>query len=170
MIYKRHGYSGKRSTSIKVGIGLEELRQLLDFEISNTRFIENSEQHQAIWCILRQTAVRPGAMGRLRITRGATFLSWEDIKFHTVQGQPGKFICVLSFENLKTNREDPEYTMHTGGKRTLVCYLDSPSPENIIFSVPHRLLAIALRRELIEGITTVKELITSELHNITVGS
>lgn len=170
IIYQQYGYSGHRQRQIRTGIGLEELRQLLDHEMTKTYFIENSEQHQVIWNILRQTAVRPGAIGRVKGIHSDTFLTWSDVRFHTVPDNPGKFVCVLSFKNLKTNRDDPDYTMRNGGLRVLTCYLDSPSAENIIFSVPHRLLTIAIRRNLLVGISTIEELLNTKLYNIMVSS
>lgn len=46
--------------------------------------------------------------------------------------------------------------------------MDSPNTENILFLLAHRLLVIALRRGIIQGIETINELINTDLANITI--
>ena len=127
--------------------------------MTSNKSVELSEQHQVIWCIARQTAVRPGSIGWVA-TRRENYLRWENVRFENLS--EGRFLCIISFENLKTNYDDPE----KGEARTLVCHLDSPNAENIVFSVPHRLLTLALRRKLLAGIGSVEELLSTRQANI----
>jgi len=166
LAHQTYGSKERRRVKRYVSIGLEELRNLLDLEIANAVFIDNSEQHQVIWCILRQTAVRPGSIGRNRDRE--VYLMWRNIEFTRNPNERAKFTCRISFENLKTNPDDPERALRQGGHRVLDCYLDSPNSENIIFSVPHRLLVIALRRKLLVGINTIDELLQGDRYNIQV--
>lgn len=75
-------------------------------------------------------------------------------------------ITQIMIRNLKTNTLHPE---DTETNRTLKFTLLSPSrASNIQFSVPHRLLAIAIRRNALMDINTLEELFESQLQNIRV--
>lgn len=164
--YQTYGF-GKRQPSKKhVSIGLEGLRQLLEREISSTTFIENSEQHQVIWCVLRQTGVRPSSIGCT--WDHEAHLIWRHLRFTRHPTEAVKISCHITFENLKTNYDDPENAMRQAGHRIFECDLDNPNSENIIFSVPHRLLVIALRRKLLVGIETIDEILEGTRFNIQV--
>ncbi|KEQ79301.1 hypothetical protein M438DRAFT_339891 [Aureobasidium pullulans EXF-150] len=152
--------------SIKTFLGLGELRQLIDFEMFSNNSIENSEQHQAAWCIGRMVAVRPGSIAPSAAGRQQP-LKWKDIKFRRYDNDPAKFQAQITFptinikapENLDQNvvgvaREDA---------RSLQVFVNSPEQaEELIFSVPHRLLLMAIRRNLLVGIKTIEELLTGE--------
>jgi len=90
--FSKHGGEGvtkRRNRGSKVSLGLEEIRRLLDFESSSGWYIEVSEQHQLIWCILRQATVRPGAIGSSKVN--PAFLQWKYIRFQNTN-VPGKFV------------------------------------------------------------------------------
>jgi len=166
--FSKHGGEGakkRRNRGSKVSLGLEEIRQLLDFESSTGWCIEASEQHQLIWCILRQAAIRPGAIGSSKVN--PAFLQWKHIRFQNTN-VPGKFIVHVSFQNLKTNADDPQRALQQHGNRTLECYFDSPNEDNIIFSIPHRMLAMAIRRKLVVDISSLDALFASKSANILV--
>lgn len=163
-IWKKRG-AKQKPKGMKVSLGIEEIRQLFDHEMSNSPTIAVSEQHQAIWCILRQTAVRPGAIGPSKRSKG--FLTWRDITFRA-GSHLGRFVAHIRFVNLKTNLDDPETSTRQGGQRVLDCYLNSPNEENITFSVPHRLLLIAIRRGLLVNVKTIDDLFSSKLANFKV--
>lgn len=99
------------------------------------------------------------------------FLTWRDIKL--LRGsEPGKFQARITFRNLKTNFADPEKAKEKGNlKSTLQCVISSPRQvDNLVFSVPHRLLTIALRRGLLDGIATIDELIKGDQHYLIVSN
>lgn len=154
-------------------VGLSELSQLIDFDIADTKCIELAEMHHLAWCIGRVCAVRPGSLGYNLKNKDSIqqkkFLRWGDVKiFRGVAG--GEFIADLTFRVLKTNSEDPEKgNLDDRPPRPLQCRVLSPKKnENIIFSVPHRLLVIALRRGIINGISTIDELLAGRALNIIV--
>ena len=127
--------------------------------------------HHLAWCIGRVCAVRPGSLGynpknKDSISR-KKFLTWRDVKIFRGTAD-GEFVADFTFRVLKTNSEDPE----EGNKddrppRPLQCRVLSPKKnENVIFSVPHRLLVIALRRGIIDGISTIDELLAGRTLNV----
>ncbi|SMY26934.1 unnamed protein product [Zymoseptoria tritici ST99CH_1A5] len=143
--------------TVKSHLGLAELRELLDNEMVSNRSIENSEQHQCIWCFVRHTSCRPGSIGVSGKYGRSKPLPWRAITFQ--QGpEPGRFCAIIEFDNINIKRwNDPNST--ESEIVALKCQVPAPDPENIIFSVPHRLLVIALRRGLLDGIETLDELL-----------
>lgn len=148
----------------KVYLGAPELRQLIDAEMLYNISIENSEQHQLAWCLGRVTACRPGSLGASR--EYPSGLTWRNVTLMATTN-PGEFESIVNLTNLKDNQLDPE----TGEPRdrALACYLTCPSASGLIFSVQHRLLVIALRRNLLVGIETLQELLDSTQRYIKVG-
>lgn len=122
-------------------LGLAEMRQLIDHDALNTACPENAEQHHVIWCIGHQTAVCAGSIGD-NADRKGKYLRWRDIDLSHEGGNRGcgRFKAVIRFNYLKANRDDPAHT-----HRNLECHLGSPNNDDIVFSVPHRLLVIAIR-------------------------
>ena len=92
----------------------------------------------------------------------ANFTRWEDIDIFAQGG--GRFRVVLTIKHLKDNPHDPEKGEH----RMLECHMDSPHEDNINFSIPHRLLVIALRRNLLEGIDNIDDLMSTDLEQLTI--
>jgi hypothetical protein len=125
------------------------------------------------WCIGRICAVRPGSLARSDNKPANSpqkpFLIWKDIELSRDE-QHGKFSARLHFRNLKTNYEDPEKSRRkTVQASTLTCIIKSPqNTENMVFSVPHRLLTMAVRRGILDGIETLDQLFSSEAKYISV--
>jgi len=161
MRYAQLTFGSQKVRTPRIGLSLEELRELFDHEMTTAASIEMSEQMQLAWAIARHTSVRPGAIGA-STTRPGEYLQWKDIQL-TNQGK-GRFQALISFRHIKTNRRDPQHGLE--GHRVIKCYLESPAPENMVFSVPHRLLTIAIRRGLLVGINTIKELFETDKVNI----
>jgi len=154
-----------KQTKEKTWLGLAELRQLLDYEMLNNRCIENSEQHQVAWLIGRTTAVRPGTLCRIKDNRNEV-LKWKHLEF-TREGD-GRFMVIINFVNIAIkNSNDPEKSTRISFK----CRIKAPTAENMIFSIPHRLLVIALRRKAVlgvdaEGIDAIDDVLSGDLYNI----
>ncbi|RKK86501.1 hypothetical protein BFJ71_g13743 [Fusarium oxysporum] len=125
------------------------------------------------WCIGRICAVRPGSLARSDNKPANSpqkpFLIWKDIELSRDE-QHGKFSARLHFRNLKTNYEDPEKSRgKTVQASTLTCIIKSPqNTENMVFSVPHRLLTMAVRRGILDGIETLDQLFSSEAKYISI--
>ncbi|KAG8629128.1 hypothetical protein KVT40_002993 [Elsinoe batatas] len=153
LVQSKFGIQDRRD--VKEGLGLVELRQLLEHEMTTNLSVKVSEHHQLIWCIGRQTAVRPGSIGWSK-GRKDRYLRWADVGFRNLGD--GKFTCILKIKHLKTNYQNPERGTH----RQLNFTIASPNAENLIFSVPHRLLVIALRRSLLVGIESLEDLLKSQ--------
>lgn len=151
----------------KTVLGLPELRQLIDSEMLQNRCIENSEQHQAIWCIARHTSCRPGSIGTSGKYGRSKPLCWRNLEF-SHGNESGQFTVVIEFDNIFIKRSnDPEKAQELGNTPLRV-RCNSPRPGNLIFSVPHRLLTIALRRDLLENISSIDELMKSPGQNIAI--
>lgn len=135
--------------------------------------IEVAECHHLAWCIGRICAVRPGSLARSDNkpvdSPQKPFLTWNDIELSRDESN-GKFSARLYFRNLKTNYEDPQKSMgKTAQASALTCIIKSPqNTENIVFSVPHRLLTIAIRRGILDGIETLDQLFSSTAKYISV--
>lgn len=134
--------------------------------------IEVAECHHLAWCIGRICAVRPGSLARSDNkpvdSPQKPFLIWNDIELSRDHG--GKFALTITFRNLKTNSEEPTKAVQKGPLRSVLrCVIKSPqNTENMVFSVPHRLLTIAIRRGILDGIETLDELFSSEAKYISV--
>ena len=154
-------------------VGLSELSQLIDLDTSDTKCIELAEMHHVAWCIGRICAIRPGSLGYNPKNRNSIphqkFLMWRDVNIFR-GASDGEFVADLTFRVLKTNIADPERANESDRPpRPLQCRVLSPKRnDNIIFSVPHRLLVIALRRGIIDGISTIDELLAGRTLNIKV--
>jgi len=141
---------------IHASIGLPELRQLLDYEMSASKNIEVSEQHQVLWCFFRQTAARTDLL-RWNTQREENLLRWKDIKF--VNRGQGKWLTIITLDHLQTSFYDPQELRIQGRD----VHMDSPNADNIIFSVPHRLLVIAIRRGILRSVKTIDEVLSTNL-------
>lgn len=161
MRYVQRTYGTPNQKINRSGLGLIELRQLLEFEMSTARYIDYSEQHQLIWCLARQTALRPGSIGWSKHRRG-NFLRWEDVQI--INKKEGAFTVVFNIKHLKTNYDDPERGEHQTSENSI----DTPNIDNLIFSVPHRLLMIAIRRKILLNIDSISDLMSYERAKIQV--
>lgn len=139
------------TSKAKSSVGLPELRQLIDYEMYHNICIENSEQHQVAWCIGRMVAVRPGSLGPSHLGRNKP-LMWKDVGF-TTGDIPGQFDVSIEFPNIAIKaRHNNESS--AGSSRSLRITITSPTdPDSLVFSVPHRLLVIAIRRGILDSIS-----------------
>ncbi|KAK5138098.1 hypothetical protein LTR08_004792 [Meristemomyces frigidus] len=168
MLYVQHTYGDPLRKKEKPWLGLAELRQLLDYEATNNRCIELSEQHQVLWCIGRVTALRPGSLCPSARYSRTQPLVWRDFTF-TQGAKPGMFNCRLTLDHIDIKHSQDTVTASSSPlEHPLVINLPSPEPQNIVFSPAHRLLVIALRRNVLDGIATLEDLLGSDLHNIRV--
>ncbi|KAF2173933.1 hypothetical protein M409DRAFT_48840 [Zasmidium cellare ATCC 36951] len=153
----------------KTYLGLAELRQLLDHEAVNNRCIELSEEHQVLWCIGRISALRPSSLAPDPKVGRSKPLKWKDFEFFTTS-VPGKFRSILTLDHLDIKRSSDPIVAQESRPSTVPVRLNMPSPEphNLVFSVTHRLLVIALRRGILEGIGSLDDLLTTNLNEIRV--
>ncbi|KAK7522788.1 uncharacterized protein IWZ02DRAFT_450515 [Phyllosticta citriasiana] len=130
----------------------------------NNISIENSEQHQLACCLGRMLAVRPGTLCPGPSGRNKP-LSWGDIKITTCD-EPGQFNINVEFENIaiKISNNPDQQEDHPLN----VTIKSATSHEDLIFSPSHRLLVIAIRRGLLQGISTLEELLNTNLQIIQV--
>jgi hypothetical protein len=82
----------------------------------------------------------------------------------------GIFMVDINFRNLKTNTVDPDKAATRANPiKELNCRVMPPKDqEGLIFSIPHRLLTIALRRDLLLDIASLNALIDGDKYNIMV--
>ncbi|KAH7024844.1 uncharacterized protein B0I36DRAFT_387286 [Microdochium trichocladiopsis] len=166
-------YSAKRfglELSGKINVthlGLAELRRLLDWDLINTPCIEVAEGHQPAWCIGRTCAVRPGSIGIQPGAEELDCLTFGDFEFSRGR-EPGHFTCTITFRILKTNREDIQGALQKPVQaRTIKCVVRTPKVAgNLVFSIIHRVLVIALRRNALDGISTIQELLHGDKQHI----
>jgi hypothetical protein len=155
----------------RTSVGLAELRQLIDHDMISTPSIELAECHHLAWCIGRICSVRPGSIGppRKADPEKFQFLRWRDITI-TRLPQKGMFMVDINFRNLKTNTVDPDKAATRANPiKELNCRVMPPKDqEGLIFSIPHRLLTIALRRDLLLDIASLNALIDGDKYNIMV--
>lgn len=159
MQYCQSVYGTRKRREPKAGLGLHELREILEYEMTQSPSPALSQQHQLIMCLLRQTAVRPGSIGNATY-RKDQYLAWKDVRI--INHGSGVLTARISFEHLKTNYDDPQEADH----RTLIMNCDTPNAENMIFSVPHRFMCIALSRNAIENHNTIEQVLDSTFQHI----
>lgn len=95
-------------------------------------------------------------------------LNWGDVKI-TRMAERGNFEVMVVFRNVKTRSTDPEKNKGGVGQKPIECLIRLPkNPVNLVFSVSHRLLALALRYDMIEGISTLDHLFDGDKHFIKV--
>lgn len=159
----------KRTPKSKSYLGLPEIIQLIDLDTRGTANIALAEGHHLAWLLGRCCALRPGAIGTpptdVRDEQiPFPFLRFGD--FSVTRGPAGHFDVVVEIRNLKiTSGRVAEATgYHT---QTVKFYIKSPQNQhNLMLSIPHRFLVLALRRGALEDYTTVDELLADNKRNI----
>ena len=159
----------------KTYMGLPEISHLVEFDSSKTRCIELAEVHHLAWCIGRFTAVRPGSLGPSQEQVKNPYsddalracLQWRDIRVSRIVDRPGQFTATITIRNLKGNGRVVGKRAATPHRSLTFILLSPQRTENLLFSVPHRLLTIALRRNLIVGVETVADLFADDRFNVT---
>lgn len=137
-------------------VGLPELRQLIDHDMLTTPNIAVSEGHQLAWCLMRVCNVRPGGIGWSDRQKEQTkmYLTWRDVEI-TRGERRADFVATITFRSLKTNIIDPD----RGANKALpfqqlkAKVLSPRSNDGLIFSIVHRILAIAIRRKILVNIS-----------------
>ncbi|KAK4543512.1 hypothetical protein LTR36_005407 [Oleoguttula mirabilis] len=163
---KRYSYAHRKKG--KTWLGLAELRQPLDFEAIYNGSIELSEQHQLLWCIGRITALRPGSLCPSGPYTRDQAITWRDLDFE-VGDEPGKFTVRITLDHLDIKRTEGVVTAPDApSDEPVPLRLDSPESHNLVFSPAHRLLVIALRRGILEGIESLDDLFDSTLQYVSV--
>lgn len=131
-------------------MGIEELRHIIDKDSRQSKSIEYAEQHYLAWLLGRYGALRPGSLGKpsevsINPDAGPQYLIWRDLVI--TRGRAlGEFDVRVLIRNIKTDRPDPE----ADAAKSLNFLIKSPQEQsNLALSVPHRILAIALCRDIL---------------------
>ncbi|KEQ67642.1 uncharacterized protein M437DRAFT_36615 [Aureobasidium melanogenum CBS 110374] len=154
--------------TVKTHVGLTEIRQLIESDMMRTACIENAEQHHLAWCLGRFLALRPASIGAESFTgpgntRHQPHLVWRDVVLQRDPSDKGRFTAVITIRHWKHTRDADA---DRSGPKTYT--LVSPPADQLIFSVPHRLLVIALRRGILLDYNTIEDLLAGDLANITI--
>ena len=148
-------------------IGTPELHLLIEQDTKDTMFVPVAEINHAIWCIASATGLRPSSFGpdKSRNELEFPFVAWQDLQFTRIRTlKTGHFLVEITIRYIMGNKQKAEVNRAT---KNLVFEVSSPSKAaNLLLSVPHRLLVIALRRGVLEGISTVKELVDGQQMHI----
>jgi hypothetical protein len=158
LAFEEYGVKIRHRKSAKTGIGAEDLRYLLDFEMTHSYNVANSEQHQLVWCIARITACRPGALAKALDRE--TYLTFGDVRVLNHGG--GKFSLNLKLWRIK------ERLAPGAAASTMEFMITAPNAENIIFSPAHRFLVLALRRGAVVDCETIVDVLNSNKQEIMV--
>jgi hypothetical protein len=153
----------------KTYLGFTEIRQLIENDMMRTASIEVAEQHHLAWCLARYLALRPGSIGAESYSgpnnkRHDAHLTWRDLDIQRDGTEKGRFKVIITIRFWKQSR-DPDAARVEPKTYTIV---SPPNPDQIIFSVPHRLLVIALRRGLLVDYTNINDLFAGDKLNILV--
>lgn len=148
----------KAASTPKAYIGLAEIRFLMDREMRYAASVEVSECHSLAWAIARVTALRPGSLGAPRPdtvldpSTDQSFLIWRDVQLKRL-ADVGSYMLRLKIRTWKGNPG----IANVG--RTF--NLSTPTKSsNLIFSIPHRLIVIGLRRGVFEDFTDLDGLLS----------
>lgn len=151
-------------------VGVPELIDLIDQDMRATPCIEIAECHHLAWVLGRTCALRPGMIGRPRegiedpARSGFPYLTFRDLKI-TRGKNAGEFNLEILIRNIKSCTVELG-EMNRPIKTTYFIIKSPASKHNLMLSVPHRVLAIALRRGALDQINTLDELIGGAQHYI----
>jgi len=144
-----------------------DLAALIEYDTTFTISRAVSEQHQLCWLLGFVCGVRPGSIGTSR-HRKDQFLQVQDIQIKR-SGGPYNFQATITFRWLKGYR-DENRKRYVNSKRSsiyilipnsLVFTCGGPStPDEVIYSIPHRLLALLLRRGYLQDHDSVDSLLS----------
>lgn len=111
-----------------------------------------AQQHHLAWLLGFVCGVRPGSIGTSRL-RKEQFLQWKDITITRIGPSTSmNFKAKVRFRWLKGYRDEV--------RKELVFTCHGPmSAEDVMYSIPHRLLGIALRRGLLKDYTSLSDLL-----------
>jgi hypothetical protein len=161
-----------------IGLFLYNFREFV-VELAPTRRlllnIEVAECHQLCWLLGRTTGCRPGSIRAPKVTKrkdlmsdtGLMFLTWRDLVLHKMAR--GKWFCDIVFRIVQTNVNKEDAGKRQSPRVAIRLRIMPPEQvENLLFSVPHRLLVMMLRHSLLDDIHTVQELMDSTLTEVRV--
>lgn len=126
--------------------------KLIEHDMYVTIAPDVAQQHHLAWLLGFVCGVRPGTIGFAR-NRKDQFLQWKDITI-TRSGNPSamNFQVKVRFRWLKGYREEQ--------RKSLLFTVAGPrTPEDVMYSIPHRLLAILLRRDLLQDYSDLTQLL-----------
>jgi hypothetical protein len=132
-----------------------DLCSLIEFDHASAISPDNAQQHHIAWLLGFLCGVRPGAIGYSNKRRGH-FLQWKDIQISRI-GPAGScnFKLTATFRWLKGH--------HDENRRTLKFSVSGPSTiEDVMYSLPHRILAVLIRRRYLRDHHTVRSLIDGQ--------
>ncbi|KAL2075184.1 hypothetical protein VTL71DRAFT_126 [Oculimacula yallundae] len=148
----------------QVFLGRYELTQLLQIDTQRCVRLDFAENHHLTWVLACICGIRPGSLGAVSAESRAEKLypTWEDVKI-TRGPIAGSFSLDIKFRVLK-GENGPD---NLDEKVTLDFKITSPThSDHLPLSPPHRLLAIALRRNLLANYETLDSLLSGQDYNI----
>lgn len=150
--------------------GRSELQIMLDDDMDRPDLVmEVAEQQHLVWVLGCICGVRPSSLGHIDGAKDR-YPRWKHVDIRreaSENGQfDGRFTVTLLFRYLKGRNDDPAVPNRFGQLRLTLT--SARSPENIPFSIPHRLLTILLRRGLLKDYSSVEELFDGGLSNISI--
>ncbi|KAI0159764.1 hypothetical protein GGR57DRAFT_437290 [Xylariaceae sp. FL1272] len=154
-----------RVVATKTYLRLPEITQLIDEDIRATPCIEYAEYHHLAWILGRICALRPGSLGEP--SQKDQSKAPQHLVFRDVKVTRGEYTAAITIRNLKSS----EVGLSEQG-RPASCEIDyfpiiSPQDQhNLFFSFPRRLLVVALRRNAIQGITSIEDLLDGNNQNV----
>ncbi|KAH6987860.1 hypothetical protein BKA56DRAFT_669462 [Ilyonectria sp. MPI-CAGE-AT-0026] len=134
-------------------VGIWEILQMMDFDMNQSPCFALAECHHLAWILGRLAALPPSSLGppqHVHPKDHLPFIAWRDCEIERANVN-GKFSVRLTIRNVKTDMMNS----HPGE----FLYLSNPiGKQTFQMSAPHRLLTIAIRRGVLDGIQTIDEL------------
>ncbi|KAL8981863.1 MAG: hypothetical protein Q9205_003475 [Flavoplaca limonia] len=153
----------------KLYFGKDELRIMIDDDMSRSDnlVMEVTEQFHLAWTLGCICSIRPASMAKTKRSAPERF-QWKQVTISRELTQDGtfegRFTAVIDFVMVKKKKMARKDNL----SRKKFTIRSPRGPEDLIFSVPHRLLAILLRRGLLQDYTSVEDLFSGELSKITI--
>lgn len=159
----------ERIPKSKRDLGLVEILQLIDLDSRDNPDIELSQYHQLAWLIAGCCALRPDALGAPSRDRQDPNVEFQYPIFRDVSitrsEKPGHFDLALTLREFQVAFNTTEETGYHL-KEAVVCFKTPEHQHSLMTSIPHRFLALALRRGALENYTTVEELLSDHRQNV----
>lgn len=156
MAFREHNMAAAAPS--KLYANKDDIKNLIEFVTYSDANVENAQQMVIAWLDSFICGVRPGtiAVSKNRLDQ---FLRWEDIDISRTAD--GNFQVIITHKWLKGYREER--------LKPLRFRVSGPQhAEDVMFSLPHRLVALALRRGILHDFRTVEELLESTKIKITI--
>ncbi|EGP86319.1 uncharacterized protein MYCGRDRAFT_109711 [Zymoseptoria tritici IPO323] len=155
-----HAYRAENMAMVteeKIYLTKLDMINLLEHDQYTSYNAENAQQQHIAWLLAYVCGVRPGTIGAAKFY-GNQCLTWGDV--HVKRVGPNNFSAKVLFKYLKGYRNENLKPLRftCAGPRFA---------EDVAYSLGHRLLALALRRGLLQDYNTVEELCNDDKVNIT---